>query len=171
LCGVDTTPELMIAMNDVATGMLLDALSHSPEWPSTLLIVTEDDPQDGFDHVDEHRTPLFMASPWIKRGYVSHTRIDTASIHKLLAHLFAKPYNNARAAEAAVPFDAFTSTPDFTPYTYAPLATKVSCNPASTKSSAPTSADREALESVPDQAPWIRREVIEHMRALGSAAR
>ncbi len=165
------TSELMISMNDVATGLLLDALSHSPAWPTTLLIVTEDDPQDGYDHVDGHRTPLFMASPWVKRGYVSHSRIDSAAIHKLFAHLFAKPYNNARAAEAAVPFDAFTSTPDFTPYTYAPLTTKVSCNAASSKSYAPPNADPGALYDVPDQAPWLRREVGEHMRTLGTAPR
>ena len=160
----DPTPELMIAVNDVATGMLLDAVSHSPMWPTTLLIVTEDDPQDGYDHVDGHRTPLFMASPWIKRNYVSHTRIDTASLHKLFAHLFAKPYSNARQAEAALPYDAFTGTPDYTPYTYTPLQTKVSCNPTTTKSWSPPNAPN---WETPDQTPWIRDEVMTHMRELG----
>ena len=159
----EPTPEIMIAVNDVATGMLLDALSHSPMWPSTLLVVTEDDPQDGQDHIDGHRTPLFMASPWIKRGYVSHTRIDTSSLHKLFAHVLGKPYLNAGVAAAAIPYDAFTSTPDYTPFTYTPLQTKVGCNPATTKSwSGP--ADFET----PDQTPWIHKELADHMRMLGA---
>lgn len=162
----DPTPELMIAVNDVATGMILDALSHSPLWPSTLLVVTEDDPQDGQDHVDGHRTPLFLASPWVKRGYVSHTRIDTASLHKLFAHILGKPYNNARVAEAAVPFDAFTSTPDYTPFSYTPLQTKVSCNPPGK-----TSWTRPGDFDAPDQTPWIRGDLARHMRSLGQTTR
>ena len=74
--------------------MLLDALSHSPIWKDSLLIVTEDDPQDGGDHVDLHRSVLFMASPWVKRGYVSHGHYDMASVYKLVAHVFGIPYNN-----------------------------------------------------------------------------
>jgi phospholipase C len=109
--------------------MIADALSHSPFWQSTLLIVTEDDPSTGSDHVDAHRTPLFMISPWIRRGYVSHTAVGTASIHKLIAHIFAKPYPSESVANAAIPFDAFTGTPDYTPYTYSPLQTPVACNP------------------------------------------
>ncbi len=159
----DPTPEIMIAVNDVATGMLLDALSHSPLWPTTLLVVTEDDPQDGQDHIDGHRTPLFMASPWIKRNYVSHTRIDTASLFKLFAHILAKPYLNERVAEAAIPYDAFTSTPNYAAYTYTPLQTKVSCNPKTAQSWS-TPGDFET----PDQTPWIKKELAEHMRTLGS---
>jgi hypothetical protein len=154
------TPELMIAVNDVGTGMILDAISHSPIWPNTLVIVTEDDPQTGEDHVDAHRTPLFMASPWIKRGYVSHTALGTASIHKLIANILGKPYANESVAEAAIPFDAFTSTPDYTPYTYMPLQTQVSCNPSQDRVGPPRDY------SIPDQVPEINREVEVRLRQV-----
>ncbi len=61
----------MCAVNDEATGMFVDALSHSPFWASSLVVITEDDPQSGGDHVDYHRTPLVLISPWVKRAYVS----------------------------------------------------------------------------------------------------
>ena len=81
-------PALMMAMNDEATGMLLDGISHSPIWGSSLVIVIEDDPSTGQDHVDMHRSIALFASPWVKRGYVSHGHYDIASLHKLmLAHL------------------------------------------------------------------------------------
>jgi DNA-binding beta-propeller fold protein YncE len=122
------TVNTMIAVNDVATGMIADAISHSPFWPTTLVIVTEDDAATGEDHVDAHRTPLFMISPWVQHGYVSHTKISTSSIHKLVANILGKPYQSEDVEDAAIPFDAFTSTPDYTPYTFSPLQTDVSCN-------------------------------------------
>lgn len=125
-------PEVMIAVNDEATGMLLDGLSHSPIWQNSLLIVTEDDPQDGGDHVDLHRTVLFMASPWIRRKFVSHGHYDMASVYKLIAHIYGIPYNNEAMKSALLPADAFTSTPDYTPYTYIPRDVDAPCNPSDT---------------------------------------
>jgi hypothetical protein len=110
------TPETFCAVNDEATGTVLDALSHSPDWPSTLVLITEDDPQDGGEHVDHHRTPLVVVSPWVRRGYVSKTHIDVASVHKLVAHVFGIPYPSVSVANAALPLDLFTSTPDYTPF-------------------------------------------------------
>lgn len=121
-------PEVMIAVNDEATGMLLDALSHSPIWKESLLIVTEDDPQDGGDHIDLHRTLLLFASPWVRRGYVSQGHYDMASIYKLVAHVYGISYNNESMRNALLPLDAFTSTPDYTPYTYLPRTVAAPCN-------------------------------------------
>jgi DNA-binding beta-propeller fold protein YncE len=125
-------PEVMIAVNDEASGLLLDALSHSPLWKESLLIITEDDPQDGGDHIDLHRSLLLMASPWIKRGYVSHGHYDMASVYKLVAHIFGIPYHNAMIENAIVPLDAFTSTPDYTPFSYTPRKVNAPCNAAFT---------------------------------------
>ncbi|MBI5533045.1 MAG: beta-propeller fold lactonase family protein [Deltaproteobacteria bacterium] len=125
-------PGLMISVNDEATGMIVDALSHSPLWKSSLVVVIEDDPQTGRDHVDTHRSIMVMASPWVRRGYVSHGHYDPASLHKLFSHILGLPYNNDMVANAAVPFDLFTSTPDYTPFTYKPRTwTDMSCNPTS----------------------------------------
>ena len=121
----------MFAVNDEATGLLLDTLSHSPTWKDSLLIVTEDDPQDGGDHVDLHRSVLLMASPWIKRGYVSHGHYDMASVYRLIAHIYGIHYHNEMIRHAQLPLDAFTSTPDYTPYDYLPRTVKAPCNAAS----------------------------------------
>jgi len=152
-------PGLMIAVNDEATGMVLDGLSHSPLWKSTLLVVIEDDPQDGADHVDTHRSIVVLASPWVKRGYVSHAHYDPASLHKLFAHILGLPYNNEMVANAAVPFDMFTSTPDYTPFTYKPRTwTDGRCNPSGT----PMAVEAEAWGwdfSEPDEQPGLSQQV------------
>ena len=158
-------PEVFIAVNDEATGLLVDALSRSPEWKRTLVIVTEDDPQNGSDHRDLHRTPFFLASPWVKRGYVSHTRLSTASVYKILAHVFAKPYLNRDVADAALPCDAFTSTPDYTPFTYVKRKVASTCNKGGTTRAA--LADGWDL-SEPDEAPGLGAQVMERMREISN---
>ncbi len=121
------TPETMFAVNDEATGMLVDGISHSPLWKSSLVVIVEDDPSQGGESVDYHRTILVMASPWMKRAYVSHAHVDISSVHKLIAHVFALPYPNVEVANAALPLDMFSSTPDYTPYTYAKRTYPLTC--------------------------------------------
>ena len=158
------TPETFCAVNDEATGMLADAVSHSPLWASTLVVITEDDPSQGGEHVDSHRAPVVFVSPWVKHGYVSKTHIDIASIHKLFAHVLGKPYPNAVVANAALPFDMFTSTPDFTPYTYVPRTWPLACGPASGMSQ----RDRNLAETwdfdEPDEQPGLDDQVTRWMR-------
>jgi DNA-binding beta-propeller fold protein YncE len=134
--GVDPgspTPETMCAVNDEATGMVVDAISHSPFWKSSLVVITEDDPQQGGDHIDYHRTPLVLISPWVKRGYVTSTHIDMASLYKLFAHVLGLPYPSVQIARAGLPLDAFTSTPDYTPFEYTPRKWPLACGGAASK--------------------------------------
>ena len=159
--GGAAAPEVMIAVNDEAIGLLLEALSHSPTWKDSLLIVTEDDPQDGGDHVDFHRTPLFMASPWIKRGYVSHGHYDMASVYRLVAHIFGIPYHNEMMHHAQAPLDAFTSTPDYTPYTYVPRTVTAPCN--AEESPYAREAEKWDFEDIDDQ-PGLSGQVMEMMK-------
>ncbi|MBI4699636.1 MAG: hypothetical protein HY744_00475 [Deltaproteobacteria bacterium] len=151
-------PGVMIAVNDEATGMLVDALSHSPLWKDSLVIVTEDDPQNGADHVDVHRTLLFVASPWVKRGYVSHGHYDTASVHKLILAILGVPYPNEQIAQAPMPFDAFSATPDYAPYEHVPRAYDQPCNPAESKAAeAAQGWNRDAVDEQPGIQYWIWR--------------
>ncbi len=156
--GVSATtpsPEAMVAVNDEATGIFLDAVSHSPFWKSSLVIVTEDDPADGGDHVENHRTPVLFVSPWVKHGYVSRQHIDVSSLHKIFAHVFGIPYPNAIVASAALPLDLFTSTPDYTPFTYTPRAWPLSCG------TQPTEAERQL------QASWGSVDDVDEQPGLG----
>ena len=156
------TPEVMCAVNDEATGMLVDAISHSPLWASTLIVITEDDPQQGGDHVDYHRTPLVLVSPWVKRGHVSSALIDVASVHKLFAHILGLPYSNLVTKSAGLPLDMFTSTPDFTPYTYQPREWPLECGALASK------AERAITDSwdfsVIDAQPGLGDQVVRWMR-------
>lgn len=157
-------PGAMIAVNDEATGMLIDGISHSPSWPKTLVVVIEDDPSDGADHVDAHRSIAVFASPWVKRGYVSKTHFDVSSLHKLFAHIFGIPYNNRAVAQAALPFDLFSATPDFTPYVYLPRSwTDLSCNPA-TSAYAVEAQDRGWDFADPDDQPGLSEQVFRMLR-------
>jgi hypothetical protein len=158
------TPETFCAVNDEATGMMVDAITHSPLWASSVVFITEDDPSQGGEHVDSHRAPLVVVSPWVKRGYVSHTHIDVASLHKLFAHILGKPYNNAIVANSALPLDMFTSSPDFAPFTYTartwPLACDAAATPQDQKRAAQWSFDE------PDEQPGLDSQVTRYMMGL-----
>jgi len=74
------TPAAMVADNDLALGRLVEAVSHSRCWPNTVSFVTEDDAQDGPDHVDGHRSLAFAISPYTQTGKVDSTFYSTVSI-------------------------------------------------------------------------------------------
>jgi YVTN family beta-propeller protein len=108
--------ESYMADNDLALGRVVQKLSHSKWWPEMLIIVTEDDAQDGRDHVDAHRSLLLMISPWVKRGYVSHTHANFGSILKTIYNICDIPPLNQFDATATLLQDFFTDKPDLTPY-------------------------------------------------------
>lgn len=105
-----------VADNDLALGRMLDFLSKTPYWKSTLVIVTEDDPQGGVDHIDAHRSILMLASPYVKRGYMSHKHANFGSILKTIYHILDVPYVNQYDATATLLDDFFTEKTDFGTY-------------------------------------------------------
>jgi hypothetical protein len=113
--------ESYMADNDLALARVIQKLSHSPWWKEMLVIVTEDDPQGGQDHVDAHRSVLMMIGPYVKRGYVSQQLASFGSIMKTIFALLDLPYLNQFDAAASLPRDFFTDQPDFTPYKVIPL--------------------------------------------------
>ncbi len=73
------TPRAQVADNDLGVGRVLEALSHSKVWKDTVVFVEEDDPQDGFDHVDGHRRSALVAGPmcataWSCLGSITRRR-------------------------------------------------------------------------------------------------
>ena len=81
-----------------------------------LVIITEDDPQGGVDHIDAHRSILMMAGPYVKRNYVSHTHANFGSILKIIYNILNIDYVNQYDATASLLSDFFTDKPDYTPY-------------------------------------------------------
>src|SRR5205823_2338135 len=73
-------PDFMVADNDRATGLLVDAVSKSPYWNDTLILITEDDPSGAADHVDSHRSFALVVSPWARRKRISHVRASFPSL-------------------------------------------------------------------------------------------
>ena len=107
-----------VADNDLALGRTLHFLSRTPYWKDMLVIVTEDDPQGGVDHIDAHRSILLMAGPYVKKNYVSQTHANFGSILKVIYNVLGIPYVNQYDITASLLSDFFTNKPDFTPYSF-----------------------------------------------------
>jgi len=80
------------------------------------IVITEDDAQNGVDHVDAHRSILMVISPYVKRNYVGHHHYSFGSIFKTFWHILGLPYLNQYDAGANDLGDLFTDEPDYTPY-------------------------------------------------------
>ncbi len=110
--------DTMVADNDLALGQVVEGLSKSPFWKDTVILVEEDDSQNGLDHVDGHRSIFYAISPWTKHGgYVDHnyyTQVDALrTIEQILG---LEPMNQMDLA--ATPMRSlFSDKPDFTPFT------------------------------------------------------
>jgi YVTN family beta-propeller protein len=113
-----------VADNDLALGKLVELLSHSPFWKDMAIFVTEDDAQNGQDHVDAHRSLLLVISPYARRG-VSHVHTSIASILKTFDLIFGLPYLNQYDAAATDLYDMFAEAPDFTPFEALPSDTRI----------------------------------------------
>jgi Phosphoesterase family len=74
------TPLSYAAQNDYAVGLLVDAVSHSKLWGSTAIFIIEDDAQNGPDHVDSHRAPAWVVSPFTHRGIVDSAMYNQTSV-------------------------------------------------------------------------------------------
>lgn len=114
-----------VADNDLALGRMLHFLSHTPYWKNMLVIVTEDDPQGGVDHIDAHRSILMMAGPYVKRNYVSHTHANFGSIIKLIYNAMGIRGVNHFDITASDLWDWFTPVPNYTPYILEPSDLRV----------------------------------------------
>ena len=111
-------PQSFMADNDLALGRTLNFLSQTPYWKDMLVIVTEDDPQGGVDHIDAHRSILMMAGPYVKRNYVSKTHANFGSILKVIYNVLGVPYVNQYDITASLLDDFFTKEPNLETYSF-----------------------------------------------------
>jgi YVTN family beta-propeller protein len=111
------TPSAMVAENDLAVGRVVDAVSHSPYWKDTAIFITEDDAQDGPDHVDAHRTTALVISPYTQLGKVDSTQYSTVSMMRTM-ELLAGIGPLTQYDALATPMTAsFGNQPNLTPFT------------------------------------------------------
>ena len=114
------TPRAMVADNDLALGQVIEAVSNSKFWPKTCIFVVEDDPQNGFDHVDAHRTVAFVISPYTKRKFVDSTCYNQTGMVKTIELVLGLPPMNQLDLSATAMRHCFQDQPDLSPYACLP---------------------------------------------------
>lgn len=110
------SPFAQVADNDLAVGMFLEYLSTSPVWKESVVFILEDDAQNGPDHVDAHRSPAYVAGPFVKRNFVDHTSYTTSGILRTIELILGIPPMSQYDAAALPLWRCFTSKADITAF-------------------------------------------------------
>jgi hypothetical protein len=113
--GGGVTTESHMADNDLALGRLVEAVSQSRYWKESVIFVNEDDPQNGFDHVDGHRSICLVISPYSRPGVNSHFYNQTSVLRTIL-HIFGLPPMNQQDGSMPLMKECFQEVADLTPY-------------------------------------------------------
>jgi YVTN family beta-propeller protein len=147
--------ESYMADNDLAVGRIVEFLSHTPYWKNMMIVITEDDAQNGVDHIDAHRSILMVISPYVRRNYVSHVHYSFGSIFKTFWNVLGIPYLNQYDAGANDLADFFVSEPDFTPYNALKVDTHIfdpqkALDPLDEKFNWKSLQDSPEIDNVPD---------------------
>jgi YVTN family beta-propeller protein len=111
-----STPKACFADNDLAVGQIVEGISHSRFWASSLIFIVEDDAQSGLDHVDGHRTVALAVSPYIRRGSVDSTFYSQCSMVKTIELILGLPTMSLFDLIANDMRNSFQTKPNLTPY-------------------------------------------------------
>jgi YVTN family beta-propeller protein len=114
------TPQAHVADNDYAVGLFVEYLSKSKIWKETAIFIVEDDAQNGPDHVDAHRSLLFVAGGFVKRNYIDHTMYSTASVLHTIEMILGLPPMSQYDAAAETLWRSFNAEPNLTPFNSVP---------------------------------------------------
>jgi YVTN family beta-propeller protein len=106
------TPVAHVADNDLALGRMVEHISHSSVWGQSAIFVLEDDAQDGPDHVDAHRSPAYLISPYVKRHSVDHAMYSTSGLVRTIELIIGMPPMSQYDAAALPMFNSFTAHAD-----------------------------------------------------------
>jgi YVTN family beta-propeller protein len=150
------------ADNDLALGRIVEAISNSKVWENSAIFVEEDDAQDGVDHIDGHREPVYVISPWTAQpqasdqGKVIHTTYTAENINRTIENILGLEPLTQFDLVASPMFDVFGDVPDFTPYTHVPATLPLNQGPNGAylgwSSLGPSFGE---LELTPLQKAWI----------------
>ncbi len=114
------TPRAMVADNDLALGRIVETISHSRFWDSTVIFVTEDDSQGGWDHISSYRTTCMVISPYSVLNKTVHTNYNQTSMVRSIEQILGIPPMNIMDATALPMFDCFTAKKSNIIYTSIP---------------------------------------------------
>lgn len=110
-------PLAQMASNDYAVGRLVEAVSNSPFWKDTAIFVVEDDAQNGPDHVDAHRSTVFVISPYSQNAAVVHTMYNSTNVLRTIEDILGVEHLGLNDANALPMSDVFTQKPNLHAYT------------------------------------------------------
>jgi YVTN family beta-propeller protein len=123
--GGPPSPAAQVADNDLAVGQIVDTISHSPYWKDSAIFVVEDDSQAGLDHVDGHRAPIQIISPWAQHGTVDDHYYSQITMIRTIEQILGIQPMNQKDSAATPMTAAFTQKPDYTPFTAVPNRTSL----------------------------------------------
>lgn len=101
------TPRAMVADNDLALGRIIETITHSRFWDSTVVFVSEDDSQSGWDHISSYRTICQVISPYSNLKKTIHTNYNQTSMVRTIEQILGIPPMNVIDATALPMFDCF----------------------------------------------------------------
>ncbi len=119
----ELSPLSYAADNDLALGRMMEHLSNSPVWKESVVMIVEDDAQNGPDHVDAHRSTAYLAGPYIRRHAVVHTAYTTSGMLRTLELILGLPPMSQYDAAAPPLWACFTAKPNFAPFALRPATT------------------------------------------------
>jgi YVTN family beta-propeller protein len=123
--GGPPNPAAQVADNDLAVGQIVDTISHSEYWKDSAIFVVEDDSQAGLDHIDGHRAPVQIISPWARHGVVDSRYYSQITMIRTIEQILGVHPMNQKDSAATPMRTAFTQKPDYTPFTVVPNRTSL----------------------------------------------
>ncbi|TAE55170.1 MAG: phosphoesterase [Bacteroidetes bacterium] len=114
------TPRAQVADNDLALGKIVEAIMKSRFWDNTVIFITEDDTQGGWDHLSAYRTGALVVSPYSVRDRAVHTHYNQTSMLRTIEQILGLPPMNTIDATATPMFDCFTARPARVAYSCLP---------------------------------------------------
>jgi len=156
--GAPVTPAAQQADNDLAVGRIIDYISHSSVWSSSAIFMEEDDAQNGVDHVDGHRSPGYIVSPYaVQNGSTDHTYYTQVNMTRTIEQILGLPPMNQFDLVASPMRTAFVSgVPPATNFQPWPHVSNQIPLTQGTTASAADKADSRAVKSL--RAAWIKKE-------------
>jgi len=121
------TPQAMVADNDLAVGRIVEAMMSSRFADSTVIFISEDDSQAGWDHVSAYRTTGFVISKYSRLQKTIHTNYNQTSLIRTIEQILGLPPMNVIDATALPMFDCFTNQPNLS-FKYTALPSRIPLN-------------------------------------------
>jgi hypothetical protein len=149
----------MQADNDLALGRFVDYISHSSVWSSSAIFVEEDDAQNGVDHVDGHRSPGYIISPYaVQNGPTDHTHYTQVNMTRTIEQILGLTPMNQFDLSATQMRTVFTDNPpaeNFQPWTYVPAEYPLTSGTTCTSVARAETKDSPKVASL--RAGWLKK--------------